>query len=132
MSSGPPATPRRLPFRSLSVLIGELGGTMMEPSAVVKGEKVKSPPPLRSRETHNQSVAMMSTEPACRPTVVAWVLANGTMSSSMPSALSRPLARMVSSAQLTVPNFSTPIVTLFGRICGLRKRKAREGTDQQS
>ena len=45
MSSGPPATPSRLPLRSASVLIGELGGTMMAPSAVVKGEKVKSAPP---------------------------------------------------------------------------------------
>src|SRR5581483_9459944 len=88
--------------------MGELGGTMIEPSAVVKGEKVKSAPPLRSRETHSQSVAMMSTEPPCRPTV----LARGVTSSSIPSALSRPLARMVSSTQLTVPNLSTPTLTL--------------------
>ncbi len=72
--------------------MGELGGTMMAPSAVVNGEKVKSPPLARSRETHSQSVAMTSTEPPCKPTVVACVLARGTISSSTPSALSRPFA----------------------------------------
>ncbi len=80
--------------------------------AVVNGEKVKSAPPERSRDTQSQSVAMISTEPPCRPTAVASVLASGTTSSSMPSALSRPLCWMVSSTQLTVPNLRTPTVTL--------------------
>ena len=84
----------------------------MAPSAVVKGEKVKSAPPVRSRDTHSQSVAMMSAEPPCRPIAVASVLASGITSSSIPSALSRPFRWMVSSTQLTVPNFRTPTLTL--------------------
>ena len=94
---------------------------MMEPSAVVKGEKVKSAPPLRSRETHSQSVAMMSTEPACRPTVVAWVLANGTMSSSMPSALSRPLALDGVERPADRAEFQYADRNLVRRMCRLRQ-----------
>src|SRR4029078_9114323 len=46
-----------------------------------------------------------------------------------PSALSRPLARMVSSAQLTVPNFSTPIVTLLAAFAGCASAKLAHATN---
>src|SRR5262245_6959208 len=40
----------------------------------------------------------------------------------MPSALSSPFASMVSSSQLTVPNFKTPILTLFAACAGSAKQ----------
>ena len=96
----------------------------------MNGEKVKSAPPLRSRDTHSQSVAMTSTELPCRPTVVASVLASGITLSSTPSALSRPLRWMVSSIQLTVPNLSTPMVTLVAASAGCPER-AGNGANQE-
>ena len=112
--------------------MGELGGTMMEPSAVVKGEKVKSAPPLRSRETHSQSVAMMSTEPPCRPTVVAWVLASGIDVELDAFGLVEAVGADGVEHPADRAEFEYADRNLVRRVRGLRKRKARYGADQES
>src|SRR5262249_450355 len=73
LSSGPPANPSRLPFRSSKLLMSELGGTMRAPSSPLKGEKVKiragaplatHPQPIRDDEV--QGVTKRSWLPCSR------------------------------------------------------------------
>ena len=114
MSTGPPATPRRFPRRSASSRIPESGRAMRPPTVSEYGHERVGRPSARWRDTHVQSVTIMSTAPPCSATVVAFVDASGTTWRS--SSLARGQAMSLSDvdSQPTVPNLSTPTRTRAG------------------
>src|SRR4051812_1648378 len=92
--------------------IGEAAGAMTAPSLVEKGRKLMARPSPLSRAAHNTSLTIVSTAPDWKAMRAASLEASLTTSALNPCAASKPLRRIVSISQLTVPNGRTPIVTM--------------------
>src|SRR5918996_5552620 len=74
--------------------------------------KVSGTRSARWRETHSQSSTMPSTASPISAMSAASLLAKSVTSRVKPSFASSPCCWITSSSQLTVPNFSTPILTV--------------------